>query len=163
MINNSIMLTNICPKLPMRNKAITRDFYINILGFQELGIAPFWYRGWTPINNDNDESKDDNDNDSAINNESAIDESKENNNEEENDEENDEIKLISKNIEQHMNIYDLKNEDDLLCMCCMDKRKNIVNIPCNHQVTCIDCYHKLSNKQCMICRQDIRYACITMV
>ncbi|RZK58044.1 MAG: VOC family protein [Pedobacter sp.] len=31
------MLTQISPKLPMRNKAITRDFYINKLGFEQLG------------------------------------------------------------------------------------------------------------------------------
>ncbi|MFV8268544.1 bleomycin resistance protein [Flavobacterium sp. GT2N3] len=35
------MLTAINPKLPMRNKAITRDFYVNQLGFQELGSANF--------------------------------------------------------------------------------------------------------------------------
>lgn len=31
------MLTVVCPKLPMRNKAVTRDFYVNQLGFQEYG------------------------------------------------------------------------------------------------------------------------------
>jgi hypothetical protein len=31
------MLTNICPKLPMRNKAQTIDFYINKLGFEQFG------------------------------------------------------------------------------------------------------------------------------
>lgn len=35
------MLTAINPKLPMRNKATTRDFYVNQLGFQELGSADF--------------------------------------------------------------------------------------------------------------------------
>ena len=35
------MLTDINPKLPMRNKAITRDYYINKLGFQEFGKADF--------------------------------------------------------------------------------------------------------------------------
>lgn len=35
------MLTDINPKLPMRNKAITRDFYINKLDFQEFGSADF--------------------------------------------------------------------------------------------------------------------------
>ena len=35
------MLTDIHPKLPMRNKSITRDFYINKLGFQEFGSADF--------------------------------------------------------------------------------------------------------------------------
>jgi catechol 2,3-dioxygenase-like lactoylglutathione lyase family enzyme len=31
------MLTNIHPKLPMRDKALTKDFYLNRLGFKELG------------------------------------------------------------------------------------------------------------------------------
>ena len=35
------MLTDINPKLPMRDKAITRDFYLNKLGFQEFGSADF--------------------------------------------------------------------------------------------------------------------------
>jgi hypothetical protein len=35
------MLTNISPKLPMRNKAITRDYYLNKLGFKEFGSADF--------------------------------------------------------------------------------------------------------------------------
>ncbi|MGK6352567.1 bleomycin resistance protein [Parapedobacter sp. DT-150] len=35
------MLTDIVPKLPMRDKAITRDFYINQLGFQPFGNADY--------------------------------------------------------------------------------------------------------------------------
>ena len=35
------MLTAINPKLPVRNKAITWDFYVSQLGFQELGSADF--------------------------------------------------------------------------------------------------------------------------
>tara|TARA_R110002049_G_scaffold292252_3_gene476656 strand:+ start:3402 stop:3758 length:357 start_codon:yes stop_codon:yes gene_type:complete len=35
------MLTEIHPKLPMRNKTITKDFYIKKLGFKEFGIADF--------------------------------------------------------------------------------------------------------------------------
>ncbi|MDI6048468.1 MULTISPECIES: VOC family protein [unclassified Flavobacterium] len=35
------MLTDINPKLPMRNKAITRDYYLNELGFEEYGNADF--------------------------------------------------------------------------------------------------------------------------
>ncbi len=35
------MLTAINPKLPMRNKALTRDFYLNKLGFRELGSADY--------------------------------------------------------------------------------------------------------------------------
>jgi hypothetical protein len=31
------MLTDISPKIPMRNKSITREFYINKLGFQQYG------------------------------------------------------------------------------------------------------------------------------
>jgi catechol 2,3-dioxygenase-like lactoylglutathione lyase family enzyme len=35
------MLINISPKLPMRNKAITRDFYVNKLGFAYIGSDDF--------------------------------------------------------------------------------------------------------------------------
>ena len=35
------MLTDINPKLPMRDKAATRDFYINTLDFQEYGDADY--------------------------------------------------------------------------------------------------------------------------
>lgn len=35
------MLTAACPKLPMRVKTITRDFYVNQLGFEEVGFANF--------------------------------------------------------------------------------------------------------------------------
>lgn len=35
------MLTAIHPKIPMRNKAITKDFYINQLGFRPLGNADY--------------------------------------------------------------------------------------------------------------------------
>lgn len=31
------MLTKIHPKLPMRHKSITQNYYVNILGFQEMG------------------------------------------------------------------------------------------------------------------------------
>ena len=31
------MLTDINPKLPMRDKGLTRDFYLNKLGFREIG------------------------------------------------------------------------------------------------------------------------------
>src|SRR5215470_1576241 len=31
------MLTDINPKLPMRNKAITKEFYVDKLGFQQFG------------------------------------------------------------------------------------------------------------------------------
>lgn len=35
------MLTDIHPKLPMRDKKITKDFYIKKLGFQEFGNADY--------------------------------------------------------------------------------------------------------------------------
>lgn len=35
------MLTNIHPKLPMRNKAVTSAFYINRLGFQKFGSTDY--------------------------------------------------------------------------------------------------------------------------
>lgn len=37
------MLTDVNPKLPMRNKDVTRDFYIKMLGFKEFGTTNFDY------------------------------------------------------------------------------------------------------------------------
>lgn len=42
------MLTDINPKLPMRSKSATRHFYINQLGFQEIGD----YEGYLMIKKD---------------------------------------------------------------------------------------------------------------
>jgi len=44
------MLTAIHPKLPMRDKARTRDFYLNKLGFQEFGTAD--YDGYLMVEKD---------------------------------------------------------------------------------------------------------------
>jgi uncharacterized glyoxalase superfamily protein PhnB len=35
------MLTDINPKLPMRHKATTRDFYLHTLGFQDIGAVDY--------------------------------------------------------------------------------------------------------------------------
>lgn len=35
------MLTEINPKLPMRNKEVTKDYYLNKLGFQVFGDTEF--------------------------------------------------------------------------------------------------------------------------
>lgn len=35
------MLTAINPKLPMRDKTITRDYYVNMLGFTDAGSADY--------------------------------------------------------------------------------------------------------------------------
>jgi catechol 2,3-dioxygenase-like lactoylglutathione lyase family enzyme len=35
------MLTDINPKLPMRDKSATKDFYVHKLGFKEFGSADF--------------------------------------------------------------------------------------------------------------------------
>jgi hypothetical protein len=45
------MLTYVNPKLPMRSKAITRDFYLNKLGFQEFGSTD--YDGYLMVQKDN--------------------------------------------------------------------------------------------------------------
>lgn len=45
------MLTEIHPKLPMRNKAATRDFYLHSLGFEDIGEADF--EGYLLIRKDN--------------------------------------------------------------------------------------------------------------
>jgi catechol 2,3-dioxygenase-like lactoylglutathione lyase family enzyme len=42
------MLTEINPKLPMRNKSVTRDFYVTQLGFQEIGD----YEGYLMVKKD---------------------------------------------------------------------------------------------------------------
>jgi catechol 2,3-dioxygenase-like lactoylglutathione lyase family enzyme len=39
--NVTSMLTAVNPKLPMRNKGVTRDFYVSKLGFVDVGIADF--------------------------------------------------------------------------------------------------------------------------
>ena len=48
--NSNKMLTDINPKLPMRNKAITRDFYLNKLNFREFGSAD--YDGYLMVEKD---------------------------------------------------------------------------------------------------------------
>lgn len=45
------MLIDINPKLPMRDKAITRDFYLNKLNFEEFGSADF--DGYLMVQKDN--------------------------------------------------------------------------------------------------------------
>ncbi len=42
------MLTDIHPKLPMRSKSATRDYYLNQLGFQEIGD----YEGYLMVEKD---------------------------------------------------------------------------------------------------------------
>ncbi len=44
------MLTAIHPKLPMRNKDLTKEFYINQLGFREFGDAD--YEGYLMVEKD---------------------------------------------------------------------------------------------------------------
>jgi len=44
------MLTDIHPKLPMRDKTATREFYIDQLGFQEFGSAD--YEGYLMVQKD---------------------------------------------------------------------------------------------------------------
>ena len=45
------MLIDINPKLPMRNKSVTSDFFINKLGFHQFGSAD--YDGYLMIQKDN--------------------------------------------------------------------------------------------------------------
>src|SRR6478609_6472816 len=44
------MLTDINPKLPMRDKSVTREFYIKKLGFQQFGND---YEGYLMVQKDN--------------------------------------------------------------------------------------------------------------
>lgn len=45
------MLTSIVPKLPMRDKAITKNFYLTQLGFKDIGAAD--YEGYLLVKRDN--------------------------------------------------------------------------------------------------------------
>ena len=45
------MLTNIHPKLPMRDKTATKDFYVNKLGFKNFGSTE--YDGYLMVEKDN--------------------------------------------------------------------------------------------------------------
>lgn len=45
------MLTDINPKLPMRDKTATRNFYVNKLGFRDIGTAD--YDGYLMVARDN--------------------------------------------------------------------------------------------------------------
>lgn len=45
------MLTVVHPKLPMRDKSVTRDFYLNKLGFTEFGSRD--YEGYLMVEKDN--------------------------------------------------------------------------------------------------------------
>lgn len=45
------MLTYVNPKLPMRNKAATKDYYVNKLGFRNIGISD--YDGYLMVEKDN--------------------------------------------------------------------------------------------------------------
>jgi hypothetical protein len=45
------MLTDINPKLPMRDKNVTRDFYLKKLGFSQFGTAD--YDGYLMLQKDN--------------------------------------------------------------------------------------------------------------
>lgn len=45
------MLTNIVPKLPMRNKSLTIEFYLTQLGFKDIGSADF--EGYLLVKKDN--------------------------------------------------------------------------------------------------------------
>ena len=47
------MLTDIIPKLPMRNKLITLDFYTNLLGFKKVGTSD--YDGYLMLKKDETE------------------------------------------------------------------------------------------------------------
>ncbi|UFK97146.1 bleomycin resistance protein [Kaistella faecalis] len=44
------MLTHIHPKLPMRDKLVTQEYYMNILGFQNVGMTD--YEGYLMLKKD---------------------------------------------------------------------------------------------------------------
>jgi catechol 2,3-dioxygenase-like lactoylglutathione lyase family enzyme len=50
-LQKNIMLTNIVPKIPMRDKSLTREFYLTQLGFKEIDTEDF--EGYLMIKKDN--------------------------------------------------------------------------------------------------------------
>lgn len=52
-----------------------------------------------------------------------------------------------------LNQQSIENEEEL-CIVCMERRKAIINYPCNHITSCIKCSVDWSN-ECIMCRSKI--------
>ena len=64
-----------------------------------------------------------------------------------------EIKLTTEEVEQ----------TGIKCVICLDTTACVINLPCRHEVTCVDCYKKLQNesenpRNCQLCGASITVA-----
>lgn len=49
------------------------------------------------------------------------------------------------------------DSDDVCCIVCSERKRNVVLIPCSHSVTCIRCVKQISSttNKCPVCRSEI--------
>ena len=162
-----------CPSLVCNKSHLALTALELIYHFEELGIAPFWKPGWTPKTKTE-----------------LLELKKEGLKEEENElkekeqvEEKEEEKkeeiiipsppipqLVIINIDNHLNIHrenedyeETKQTDKNECICCYDSRRNIVFMPCLHQVLCYECIKKMSLPiTCAVCRTKVEYVIPTL-
>ena len=67
---------------------------------------------------------------------------------------------INKNKNQKVNILrqlarDVKSDDDLFCIICVEKQRNVITLPCYHMCICYDCYSQLNPKKCPVCKHGV--------
>jgi E3 ubiquitin-protein ligase BOI-like protein len=48
-----------------------------------------------------------------------------------------------------------KVKNTIICKICNIKNINILLIPCSHLICCTDCYDKLQDVKCPVCKNDI--------
>ena len=57
----------------------------------------------------------------------------------------------AKTAEEGLDDMEIKTD----CMSCMDATVQILCLPCNHLVTCGDCFQKIKDGKCIKCREDV--------
>ena len=46
-------------------------------------------------------------------------------------------------------------DEEEQCILCYKNKKNIVYEPCNHVISCYECFEKLVKKECPVCKTNI--------
>lgn len=49
-----------------------------------------------------------------------------------------------------------KEEDELTCVICLDKKPTMICIPCGHMCLCESCKSQMTKKRCPICNQPVK-------
>lgn len=52
-------------------------------------------------------------------------------------------------------IIEQTNIEDEQCILCCDNKKNIILNPCKHHIICSNCFNKMNNNYCPICKLEI--------